>query len=356
MSPIGRDRVRTRLGLAALAVFFCTRPAPAQPILDRLQPGKLNVGTIYVSSTVEASVRLLFKGDDPTKLRVATRPPPFMNVTQTNLGTQNQGNLGTYIFCDVFVSFETRDPGAFSDSIEVKVGETRVAVPVACEVLEIGPGLTRVLIVDTPFQRFSTMDATAFDPWLALVKSAKLNVSYLESDRETPVLRDIDLSKFDVVLLAGGGVINAHESDYRKLKTFVYYGGRLVVTANAFFRNTVEKANEFVTHYGLRLSDVDSNLIDVNSTGIVRHPLTAGVRALKFHRASPVVAQAKDRATVLVQAPAEPEAGFLAVARAGKGEVVVLGESLWWSWMSSQLTSGADNEILLKNLLIGHVK
>jgi hypothetical protein len=327
------------------------RNAVGQPVFDKLQPDKLNVGTIYVGATVEASVRLFFKGGDATRLRVSTQAPPFVAVTQTSLGTENYG-MADFIFCDVFVSFDTREPGAFNDAIEIKVGETQVAVPVAREVSEAGSGLTRVLIAETPIQRFSTMDASVFDPWLALVKSAKLDVSYLEVDRQNPVLRDVELSKFDIVLLAGEGVIRAQEGDFRKLKTFVYRGGRLIVTANAFFRNTVEKANEFVTHYGLKVNDVDSNLIGVGADCIVTHPLTTGVRALKFHRASPVVAQAKDRATVLVRTPSDPEAGYVAVARAGKGDVVVLGESLWWSWTSSQLTAGADNEILLKNLLV----
>jgi hypothetical protein len=337
--------------LVATSPFCFSLPAEAQPVAETLQPDKVNVGRVYVGATVEASMRILFKGDDLAGLRVAAEAPPFSRVTRTDLGTQKYGS-GERIFCDVWLSFDTRQPGLYRDTIEVKVGPTQVAVPVAGEVLEAKPGLRRILIAETPFQRFSTADSSHFEPWLKLVESAGLNANYLEVDRESPVLRDVDLSRFDVVLLAGTGVIYAQESDYQKLKTFVYRGGRLIVTANCFFRNTVEKANEFVTHYGLRMNDDDSNLVDVDAAGIVSHPLTKDVRALRFHRASPVVVEAPDRARILVQVPSMPAAGYVAVARAGKGEVVVLGESLWWSWMSSQLTDGADNEVLLKNLLV----
>jgi hypothetical protein len=52
-----------------------------------------------------------------------------------------------------------------------------------------------------------------------------------------------------------------------------------------------------------------------------------------------------------VEAPAYPDSGFLAVTRTDKGEVVVLGISLWWNWIASEPESGADNAKLLKNLL-----
>ena len=54
---------------------------------------------------------------------------------------------------------------------------------------------------------------------------------------------------------------------------------------------------------------------------------------------------------VLVAAPAYPGEGFIAVAQAGRGEVVALGESLWWLWLRQGGTKGSDNAALLRNLL-----
>ena len=50
-------------------------------------------------------------------------------------------------------------------------------------------------------------------------------------------------------------------------------------------------------------------------------------------------------------APAYPGEGFVAMARAGQGEVVALGESLWWSWVAQDRAKGSGNGMLLRNLL-----
>jgi hypothetical protein len=42
----------------------------------------------------------------------------------------------------------------------------------------------------------------------------------------------------------------------------------------------------------------------------------------------------------------------VASAKAGKGEVVALGESLWWHWVTDKQAAGADNARLLRSLLV----
>jgi hypothetical protein len=81
--------------------------------------------------------------------------------------------------------------------------------------------------------------------------------------------------------------------------------------------------------------------------------IEAGIGSARFYRASPVEVTDAKRARVLVKAEGvgSPEAGFVAVANAGKGEVVVLGESLWWSWVTAEYAKGKDNAKLLRFLL-----
>ena len=83
----------------------------AQPEDGKAQPDRITLGTVHVGATVEASVRVLIRGDDTTGIEVKIAPPPFLRVTQTRLGTQTYGNLGTFIFCDVFVSLNTAQAG-----------------------------------------------------------------------------------------------------------------------------------------------------------------------------------------------------------------------------------------------------
>jgi hypothetical protein len=117
----------------------------------------------------------------------------------------------------------------------------------------------------------------------------------------------------------------------------------------------VDKANELVTPYDLKMANFEPpniyGLIEVEGTDIPRHGLTEGVHKLKFFRPSPVSVENLKKGKILVETPVDPQMGFVAIAYFGKGEVVVLGTSLWWKWIASPQESGADNARLLKNLL-----
>lgn len=344
-----------RLAGTVLVLLFCSSQALAQPVVGDSQPDQLSLGTIRVGATVEASVRIFGAGNDTAGIAVKTQPPRFVRVTETRLSTQEYGNLGKFVVCDVLISLDTTRAGEFTGKIKVQIGEIEVEVPVAASILEQQAGLSRVLIVETPFNRYSTSDASIFDAWLKLVKSAKLDVHYLEVDRALPVLRNLDLSNFDVVLLGGSGIYSAREGDFEKLKAFVNSGGRVIITANHFMMGSVAKANEFIVPFGLRMTDTEPEglypIFEIEDADIVQHKLTAGVGKLRFHRPSPVGVEDEKKGKILIAATPFPDAGFVAVAQADRGQVVVLGVSLWWNWIASEQESGADNARLLQNLL-----
>ena len=315
------------------------------------QPDRIALGTIHVGAIVEASVRIYICGEETSGIKVTASPPPFLKVKQTQLGTQDFGNLGTFIYCDVFVALNTKQPGEFNGSLKVDVGDKQVEIPATVNIREKDLSSARVLIVETPFQRFATDDASLFDPWHKIVTSAHLDVSYLEVDRESSVLRGLSLSDFDVVRLGGSGLFLARDEDFEKLTSFVAAGGRVIIAANFFFRGTVDKANKFVVPLGLKMTDIDGPLIEVNESDISEHKLTEGVKKLKFFRPSPVSVEDVTKGSLLVKTEQFPQQGLVAVTKGGKGDVVVLGASLWWNWIASQQESGADNSRLLQNLL-----
>lgn len=339
---------------AALVLLLPTSQVFAQPIVGSTQPDMVSLGTVRVGATVEASVRIFGPGQDTAGVAVKTQPPRFVRVTETRLDTQKFGNVEPSVVCDVTISLDTSRAGNFSGIIKVQIGDVEVEVPVAANVLEQAAGFTKVLIVETPFNRFSTSDAAIFDPWLEVVKSAKLDVHYLEVDRSRPVLRDLDLSKFDVILLADTGLFFARDGDFAKLREFAAAGGRVIVAANHFMRGSVEKTNEFVVPLGLKMTDVEPDgaaVWQVEGEQIATHKLTDGVKTLKFHRPSPVAVEDEKRGKILVAAPPYPDAGFVAVTDVDRGQVVVLGVSLWWNWIASENEAGADNAKLLGKLL-----
>jgi hypothetical protein len=335
-------------------VILLSSSTRAQPTAGKAQPDRLTLGSVRIGATVEASVRIFEVGADTAGVQLQIDPPPFLRVKQTQLGTQTYGTLGTYSVCDISVSVNTAQPGAYSAPLCVQVGTQRVEIPVTVDISPREADETRLLVVETPFQRFSTADATLFVPWLELVKKAKLDCHYLESERNQPVLRDLDLSAFDVILLGESGLVWAQEADIAKLKKFIGDGGRVVVTANYFFRGTVAKANELLVPCGLRMTDAEPqgiDLIEVRTFGIFEHVLTKDVRTVRFHRPSLVTVLDEQRGKILVAASDEPKEGFVAVAGSGKGEIVAVGTSLWWNWIASAQESGFDNALLLKNLL-----
>jgi hypothetical protein len=329
-------------------------PLPAgRTTAAEIQPNVLKFGSVRVGATVEGSLRIYRDGEDASGLAIKVEPPAFMRVEDIRVGSQRFGaNVRGY--CDIWLSVDTRRAGDYSGQLLVEIGRQRVAVRVGATVRPQMPYLTRLLVVETPFSRFSTSDAAKFDPWLDLVSGAHLDVHYLDARPGTPVLREIDLAKFDVVLLGMEGLTDLRDSDLRRLKQFTERGGRTILAANHFFVGTVGKANEFLVPYGLRLTDTESTdrpEFDLGAAEIAADPLTHGVKALYFHRPSPVAVTDSQKGKVLVAAPAYPGEGFVAVGRAGQGEVVALGQSLWWYWMSQGRAKGSDNAALLRNLL-----
>jgi hypothetical protein len=214
-------------------------------------------------------------------------------------------------------------------------------------------------VVGSPFVAFSTSDGSAFKDWTDLVAEAKWDVSYLTVAQGKPVFRGLDLSKVDVVLLAPEGLLESGAEDIKRVRAFVEGGGRLVVAASRFYSGSVESANKILKGYGLEMLNEEAPferkeaILNGSQAPFGPEFIKNGISSLRFYRASPVTVTDAKRARVLVGAVAVGGAGdgFVAAAKAGKGEVVVLGQSLWWSWIDATQAKGTDNAKLLRLLL-----
>jgi hypothetical protein len=326
---------------------------PGPTAAAEVQPNALRFGSVRVGATVEGSIRIFRQGNDASGLAIKVEPPAFLRVEDIRVGSQQFGpnNRG---YCDIWVSVDTRRAGDYSGELRVALGREQVAVPMGAWVRPQMPRLTRLLVVETPFSRFSTGDASFFEIWRNLVDGAHLDVHYLDVRPGAPVLRSIDLAKFDVVLLGMEGLTGLSDSDADRLKRFTERGGRTILAANHFFVGTIAKANGLLVPYGLRMTDTEPRErpeFDLGAAEIAKDPLTLGVKALYFHRPSPVAITGSQKGRILVAAPAYPGEGYIAVAQADRGEVVALGQSLWWFWLSQARAKGSDNAALLRNLL-----
>ncbi len=317
------------------------------------QPDVLRFGPVRVGATVEGSVRIFRDEAEASPPTPKLEPPEFVRVRQVEVGTQNYGG-NVKGFCDILVSLDTRRPGTVSGPIRVVVGRRRYAVPVSATIRPRIPRLTRTLVLSSPFTRFSTRDSGQWLPWLELVDAAHLDPHYVEVKPDAPVLRGIDLNRFDAVLLGMDGLTGLTDADVAALRRFTERGGRTIVAASRPFFGTVPKANRLLAPYGLEMRETESRdrpEYRLEGEAIARDPRTEGVGSLSFFRPAPIAVKDRARGRILVAAPGYPGEGFVAAARAGKGEVIAIGEALWWSWLAHDREKRSNNAALLGALL-----
>jgi hypothetical protein len=342
------------------------RQAPAREAAEEVaapkhQPDRLPLGRVCVGATVEASFMLMCKGDDPKKVPLTVEAPRFVKVLDKSVVSRDirdGRNSVKGVAGIVVIEIDTSKPGSFEGEIKVTLGTTSESVPVSVVVKPAAPAAVKILVVASPFDCYSTDDAGLFKDWTDLVGQSQWNVNYLIVAQGKPVFRDLDLSKFDVILLDPDGLIKATPEDVKRARAFAERGGRLVVAANHFFSGSVVAANKVLDGFGLKMLDKEAELreqkeANLNTTAFAPEVVKAGIRSLRFYRASPIEVTAGKPARVLVRSAGTggPADGFVAAAKVGKGEVMALGESLWWGWINATRGKQSDNGRLLQLLL-----
>ncbi|HEV3144402.1 MAG TPA: hypothetical protein VGZ47_10995 [Gemmataceae bacterium] len=343
--------------LSLVVALLTIATAFAQPKGGEVQPDRIAFGTVHTGSIVEASFMMLELGTD-ANIPLTVTAPKFVKVLHKATEARQYGPGNDFIAGRVEIAIDTSAAAQLKDEITVTLGKTTGKVPVSATVKPRRPAQTRLLIAETPFQCYSSKDGGIFQEWTDLVARTSLDASYLLVTRGKSVLRDLNLGEFDTVLLGESGLYDMTPADLKRVREFAETGGRVIVSANHFFRGTVEKANKVVEGYGLQMRDEEANGNDKNDVTLQKEELDktlvkAGVNSLHFFRASPVaITNANGRVIVKAVGVGEAKDGFVAIGRAGKGEVAVIGESLWWSWISAQRAGDTDNAKLLRWLIV----
>jgi hypothetical protein len=342
---------------AALVLVLSAGTTAAQPKGGDVQPNRIAIGTVYTGATVEASFMLFEPGTDP-KLALKVTAPKFVKILRTAVRTQEFGKGNHFVCGTVEIAIDTKAAAEWRGEVSVTLGNATAKVPVTATMKKRRPGLVRLLVGQTPFEAHSTRDGKAFEGWTELMNKAGLDPHYLLTSKDRTVFRDLDLSKFDCILLCDGSLVFLTPADVKKVRAFAERGGRVVVAANRFMRGSVAKANDVLAGYGLQMRDEESQLPGTKGVTVGKADLDpkvagAGVVSLDFFRASPVAITDSKVARALVKAKGvvQPGDAFVAVAKAGRGQVVVLGQSMCWYWVSETRAGKADNAKLLGWLL-----
>jgi RNA polymerase sigma factor (sigma-70 family) len=342
-----------------------------QTVAPEIIPSGLDFGPLRVGSTAEVGGRfVLDMKDEWGDLSALVAPPRFVKVR--GLRIREQTRRGKKVRqVELGLAIDTSHTGDFAGQLRIEIGDQQIGVPVSTRVLPSEPSLKRVLVITPNFGAAST-DNAYYRPWFDLVRSANLDVSYLDPsveglhlerppavDSEGRPVADAWLKDFDVILLIDGGSCFLSGWDGKLLQTYVQEGGRLIVGASTFMLRSIPEANPILKPFGLEFTDEDTtkgratdnqNWAPFPVKGKPGHgqPLMDGVKTVVMRRATPVRVTEGGRGEVLLSDPDDASRGYAAVSRDG-GEVIVLGPSLLFGWLGE--TEEADNVAFLRNLL-----
>lgn len=296
----------------------------------KVQPTATDVGTVAVGATVEASFGV-FWADAALAAKQARVDFP---VGVTLLGCRT-AKYDERALTQVEFALDTAKPGTVEATFTVRCGSEKVTVPLLAKIVAMPKGGSRVLVAESPFETFSAGDPATLDGWRKVVEQARLDVDYRLARPGRATFDIAALSRVDVVLAAESALTQLDDIQVANLHGFVCGGGRVIVFANAFYQGTVHGANRVCEAFDLRIRDSETGDLaqwTADPAGIAKHPLTVGIDEIALHRPSPVEVVEGERAVVLVNLTAPAEQPFAAmVSVASGGEIVAVGESLWWN-------------------------
>ena len=325
------------LGLFATVLAAQEAPSPkVQPVVD--------LGPLAVGAIVEGSFGVYWDDAALAKATAVATPPKGVRVLRLTTQTYVERAMTTVEF-----AVDTADPGVLDGVFDLRCGTEAASVPMRAEVRAATPGGSRVLVAQTPFETFSSDDPETFAAWRQIVAGARLDVDYrlVQAGRST---FDVGaLSRVDVVLAGENALLDLDDLQVAKLQGFVCGGGRLIVCANAFYVGTVRGANRIAEAFDLEILDRESTGSGrVDAAGLARHPLTVGIDTIEVSRPSPVKLGDSAFVVGLATCATPSEQPFVAMATtASGGEIVVIGDSMWWN--TANKSPGFAR--LLRNLL-----
>lgn len=335
--PLGTAQMGSTIELS-LGIFSDQKSPPAPPWTARLpKPVKSRVEQ-WLNFRRTLAVR--------RQWRCTVDAPEFLQVRRHEW--MNHSYHGA--FASIWLTVSAIRPGTNEGSVKVTLQaegyESRtLEVPVQLRVVD-RPARGSVLITSTPFDRFATENGRDFEPlanvgsWLA---ENGVRVDYLEN-----LPRRLD--DWQVLLLGTDALVNLDEAGQRRVQEFVRRGGRLVVSADAFFFGTTASANRVLQPFGLSLGSRDAGM-GLTANRVVPDPLTAGVGTLEFWRPTCITVTDPSQGRLLATTVDNPQCGFLAVSREkGRGEIVVLAQSLWSYWIRPD--NGPQQARVLQQLLL----
>ena len=338
-------------GLRAIGVHSDgTRAARADHDAEASGPaGKSAVSRVSVTSTGSISANCTwmrsprgnsdfeFEGVVDPGLSLKIEVPGFATVKNVRLGRRGADRPGD-VGCFVTLALDTKLAGRHMGNVKARLGDQEASVPVVASVAAAEAGRTKVLVISSGFGSYSHR-ANDNLPWFDLVRQAKLDVSYMESPnvpigKGPPVTGNLsplpeELARYDVILLADGGVVFLNANTSLMMGQFADAGKRVILMASPAMGETVLQANRILDPMGMQMVDWDIEGPEpgyprIETTRLEPDRLLDGVTKLTTFRPASIKISDPTKAKILAYFPGSRD-GFVAVSRHGKGEVVAIG-------------------------------
>jgi hypothetical protein len=341
--------------IAVLLLALFAAKVNGQVKVGHVQPDQIVFDNVHAGAMVEASFLVWVAPSADRKEKFDVTAPPFVKVLRKDTDVWTLGGR-EFLRGTVELALDTTKLGECTGQIAVQLNATSVRVPISASVKPQRADLLRMLVVETPFERFTTSDGIVFRQWTDLVAAAPWDVNYLLVHRDQPVLRDFKLADFGAVLLGQGGVFWLQPADVKRLRQYLEEGGSVIVTADHFFVGTVEKANTLLAPFGVVMADVETRGgrdVTIEKAAIDPQLVKAGIERMTFFRASPATVTNPMLAKVLVKAAhdGQSDEGFVTSVNAGNGKIFAIGQSLWWNWVNTRRDPHGGNALLLRWVL-----
>ena len=144
--------------------------------------------------------------------------------------------------CCATLVLDTKSVGKRAGNVKARLGNQEISVPVVASVAPREAGRTKVLVISYGFGSYSDR-SDFYRPWFDLVREARLDVSYMESPNiplgtKPPAAGESisplpeELARYDVILLADGGIVAASVNASVMLMQFANSGKRVILTAS----------------------------------------------------------------------------------------------------------------------------
>ena len=176
----------------------------AQPEAAKVQPDRLDFGTVYTGAIVEASFVVFEPGRD-VKIEFDVRAPKHVKILSKSIEAQRSGR-GEEVWGSVELAIDTTGIGRVDGELSVSFGRTKAKIPIKATIEKSHPGRLTTAGRCNTLYCYSTTDGSMFSTWTDCTK-AKADMSYLLVRKEKAVLRDLDLTQFTYVLLDDGGLV-----------------------------------------------------------------------------------------------------------------------------------------------------